>query len=528
VKRTLLFLALPAVLCQAVASAAPTPAVTITAPTELSGAGAQFYSGGTVWFRPDSSGSFNLNATGTAVASVKFPDISTMSGWAGSTGGKDTSSPYTSPVAYTWTAGAAAPGAQSVEGKTDTDETVKATVTISADSIAPTGQTISLVGGPFFATTSVPLTISRGSDTGAGVDPAGDVVERAVAPLENGTCGTFGQFAAVTLTSGTDTGVVTGNCYHWQLKVKDNVGNVSAAAASSDAKVDTTPPTAPTLLFTGLTNAGTAGNVVYYRPSAVGSFTLAAAASDPESGVTAYAFPTIPGATQVDTRSSRTFVFGPLTGVPSTPFVVTATNAAGVTSAGTSFTLVPDSTPPAVTIRCNGQPCTPTAYAGPVRVTFTGVDQGSGLDTIRYTTDGNAPTKDGGYEYTSAIVVRSLTHLKVRAFDKAGNAGNPLAVTIRSLADRLVFDAPTRIAIAKSNRYLKAQLSSTQRVHVLAVMTGRGLAAPQRWRFILERGTWIVQLRLPAAIRRGQGYSVRWTVSTGTKGAARVTQVSLR
>ena len=36
------------------------------------------------------------------------------SGWAGSTGGTDTSSPYAAPTAYSWTAGAAAPGAKTV------------------------------------------------------------------------------------------------------------------------------------------------------------------------------------------------------------------------------------------------------------------------------------------------------------------------------------------------------------------------------------------------------------------------------
>ena len=99
---------------------------------------------------------------------------------------------------------------------------------------APTGQTITVNGGPFFSANSVPLTISRGTDAGAGVDPAGDVVERATAPLRNGVCGTFGPFTAVTLVGGADNSVTTGSCYRWQLKVTDYVGNVSTASAASD------------------------------------------------------------------------------------------------------------------------------------------------------------------------------------------------------------------------------------------------------------------------------------------------------
>ena len=64
-------------------------------------------------------------------------------------------------------------------------------------------------------------------------------------------------------------------------------------------------------------------------------------------------------------------------------------------------------------------------------------------------------------------------------------------------------------------------MSSTQRAHVLAVMTGPGLKKPERWRFILERGAWIVQLRLPETIKRAGAYTVRWTVIAGTKKARR-------
>src|SRR5262249_2880038 len=84
----------------------PRPAVSVAAPTELSGAGAQYYEAGsqTQWFRPDASGSFTLNASASdaqsSVSSVAFPDASAVSGWTGSTGGSDATAPYASPTAY--------------------------------------------------------------------------------------------------------------------------------------------------------------------------------------------------------------------------------------------------------------------------------------------------------------------------------------------------------------------------------------------------------------------------------------------
>jgi hypothetical protein len=512
-------------------SAAVPSVLTLDAPTEVSGAGDQYYSAGTVWFRPAGAGSFTLNAKAQAgITSVTFPDVSTTSGWSGSTGGTDTSSPYSSPVAYTWTAGASAPGAKTLTAFTGTLQVGTVTVAINADSTAPTGQTITLGGGPFFATTSVPLTLSRGTDAGAGVDPAKDVVERASAQLHNGTCGTFGTFAAVTLVNGADTTLATGNCYRWQLKVTDNVGNVSAASQpSADAKVDTSPPTTPNLLFTGLVNAGADGNVLYYRPGTSGSFTVTAASIDGESGVKTYSFPTVAGFTQLGTGPSRTFTFTSSVTPPVGPLVVTATNADGLTSPAASFTIVPDPRPPTLMVRCNGRPCLASGYAGPVRVSVVAADRpGSGVETIRFTTNGSVPRSDNGYEYTSPFVVRTVTRLKVRAFDRAGNATEPLSVTVRSLADRLVFGAPARVSVRPADRYLQARVTSTTRAHVLAVMTGRALKAPQRWRFVLVSGAWIVKLRLPSTIERGEAYTVRWTVSAGTRRTTRVTQVTLR
>ena len=512
------------------------PTVSNVAPTENSGTGDQYWSSSanTLWFRPAGAGSFTLKATaassGSGITQVAFPDVSGVTGWTGSTGGADTSSSYASPVAYTWTAGAAPPGAKEVTATTATGLTGSATITIGADTTAPTGQTVALSGGPWYASLSVPLTLGAGTDVGAGIDASRGIVQRASATLANGACGTFGPFAAVTLSSGADTGVASGNCYRYQYQATDNVGNVSTASATStDAKVDTTPPTTPTLLVAGFAGSAASGNVIYYRPGGSGRFTVNAAAADGESGIASYAFPSAAGFTVTGSGASRTYSFSSAPGTPPAGLTVSATNGAGLTSSAASFTLVPDSTPPTVTIRCNGGSCLPTPYAKAVTVSLAATDGvGSGLNTIRYSTDGTDPTPDRGVEYTGPFTVSTLTLLKVRAYDRAGNWSSPLAVTVRSLADKLVLSAPLRLSVKSGARYLYARVTSTRRAMASATMTGPNLKQPKRWRFILGAGTSIVQLKLPAGLARTGRYRVVWRVQAGTQKTTKTTVVTLR
>src|SRR5205085_3207695 len=151
------------------------PTVAATAPSAVTGGSAQFWSAGakTLWFNPAAGGSFTLNATAadaqSGVDQVAFPDVSASSGWTGSTGGTATGSPYSSPVDYAWTAGAADPGSKTVVATNGAGQTASDTLTIAADSTAPSGQTVSLSGGPWYTTASVPLTPADGSDGQAGL-----------------------------------------------------------------------------------------------------------------------------------------------------------------------------------------------------------------------------------------------------------------------------------------------------------------------------------------------------------------------
>jgi hypothetical protein len=493
----------------------PVPTVKNAAPTEVGGASDQYWSEATntLWFRPTASGSFKLNATATTAASVTFPDVSSVAGWAGSTGGV-VASPFTSAV-YTWSSGAGAPGAKSLIATSSSGETATAAITISGDP---------WFGGP------VSLTVVAGTDAGSGVDSGRTVVERASAPVTNGVCGTFGAFAPVTLSGTSDTSVASGNCYRYQAKATDNVGNVSAAStASADAKVDSTAPTTPSLLFTGFSNTASSGNVVYFRPGATGSFTVTAASSDPESGVAAYSFPAVPGFTAAGSGPHRTYV-STRTGTAATGgLTIAATNAAGVSSGAASFTLVPDAIAPRLAVRCNGKACSRKPYPKTVMVTFSASDLGgSGVDTIRWTSDGSLPTAEHGNEYTRGIPLRSLTHLKVRAFDKAGNPSSLEVLTVSSLANRLVVAAPKTVVVAAKARYVLARIRSTRRALVSATMSGKSLKKALHWHFVLASGTSVVQLRLPKTIKRPGSYRVVWTLNADTRHARMTTRVTLR
>lgn len=510
------------------------PVVTNKAPTEGSGAGDQYWDSATntLWFRPTGSGSFTLNANvtdpySTSGAKVTFPDVSTTAGWAGSKGG-DASTPFASPT-YTWAAGAAAPGAKVLTATNGLGGTSTAAITISGDAAPPSGQAVTLNGGPWFSS-SVPLTLVAGADAGAGVDASRTVVERASAIVTNGVCGTYGSFAPVTLTGGSDTTVASGNCYRYQSKTTDNVGNVSGASASSaDAKVDKTAPTTPALLFTGMSNMSASGNVVFFRPGGSGSFTVSAATSDPESGISTYSFPDIPGFTAVGTGPHRTYTTANAGPPTTTTFAVTSTNAAGVNSSVASFTLSSDGISPTLAVRCNGAPCRAAAYAKTVMLSFKSIDfGGSGLQTIRWTADGTIPTATHGYEYVGRIPVQGAIRVKARAFDRAGNASPLVALRVKSLANRLLVAAPTSVVVKAKAHVVEVRLSSTKRALVTATMAGPGLKKPLQWHFVLDSGTSIVQLHLPAAIKRAGKYRVTWSIVADSSKALRTTNVELR
>jgi len=512
------------------------PTVVDTAPTEVSGAGDQYWdqASDTIFFRPAATGSFTLNATASdpaGVSNVAFPDVSAVTGWNGSTGGTDSSSPYSSPAVYRWTANATAPGPKQVIATNTGAVTGFDTITIAADSSPPAGQSAIPTGGPWF-TSSVALTVSPGTDPvpGSGVDPARSVIERASAPLSNGVCGTYSTFAPVTLTGSGDSSVQSGTCYRYQAKATDNVGNVSATSApSADAKVDKTVPTTPALIFSGLTNMAVAGSIVYFHPGSSGSFTVSAASADPESGISAYSFPSIPGFAAAGAGPNRTYSATKAGTDPTGQLTVTSTDAAGLTSGVATFSLVPDGSAPTLSIRCDNAPCKSTPYKNTVMVTFRSADtSGSGVGTIRWTTDGSEPRINHGFEYVRGIPVQGLARLRVRAFDRAGNGSPLLGVTVRSLATRLFVATPGSVMVKAKSRTVEARVAATRRSLVTARMSGKSLKKALTWHFVLARGTSVVKLQLPKTIKRGTSYRLVWTITADSRRVLKSTRVTLR
>jgi peptidoglycan/xylan/chitin deacetylase (PgdA/CDA1 family)/archaellum component FlaF (FlaF/FlaG flagellin family) len=115
----------------------------------------------------------------------------------------------------------------------------------------------------------------------------------------------------------------------------------------------------------------------------------------------------------------------------------------------TDNTPPPDTTAPTSTIVCNGatpdQPdasgCISGYYNDTVQVALTASDDafGSGVASIRYTTDGSDPTQTNGNTYDGAFAVTAPgTTVKWRAYDNAGNAE-----AIHSKVIRIDTSAPT-------------------------------------------------------------------------------------
>jgi hypothetical protein len=239
----------------------PTNAITIT-----SSLGAASVSGGaTLYYKGDASGSFKfVDAVGDAnsgPASADFPSISTT-GWThtAETVSTPVGGPFVSST-YSWTANPGAPATQSVIGRDASGQTTGASVTFISDTSHPSGGAVGYADGVVDAS-SLPVTLTTGSDTGSGIDPAATVLKRDVAPLTTTTetCGTFpGTFATtVTLVGGVDTGVVSGNCYRYEYVVSDRVGNTTTYTSASVAKIDTSGPRVTALA--SLQSGGMAGN----------------------------------------------------------------------------------------------------------------------------------------------------------------------------------------------------------------------------------------------------------------------------
>jgi hypothetical protein len=321
-------------------------------------------------------------------------------------------------------------------------------------STGPTGGSVdaaSLGGtGTRYSTgTTLTINLAKGTDPD-GLAATGSKLLRATATLtsaggtSNGACGSYGSYTLVS--GGTDPASPKSDtvndqaCYRYQYVVPDALGNTTTYT-SPDVKVDSTGPSAPSLTFSAFTNAywSGSGSTVYYRSAAgSGGFTVTASATDAASGIASYAFPA-PAANWTATAGALGVDGYSWSGTPGAPGsdIVTATNNAGVASAGTSFTVTADDTgPTAGTVSyLNG-----TTSGTSVSVSFTnGTDAGSGIGTrllqrTQATLSGGVCGSFGGYAtvatnpaspYVDTVSGGTCYKYQYLVADNLGNVGTP-------------------------------------------------------------------------------------------------------
>ena len=343
------------------------PALALSAAT-----GNSFISGSTVYTNPQAglSGGFTVTATTadpeTGIAQVAFPSLG--SGYSG--GGTVTGQSYTS--TYTWSgSGATATGQKTVTATNGAGTPSPGTFTVTPDSAAPTGGTLTVNGiaatalNPLSWNTSGSFTISAltdYTDPSGGSGIASSLLTVASAPLTSadglsvgGCSSSFGAPTTISTRTLPITQTATGpTCYQYTLTGVDHVGNTVTISAT--VKVDTTAPTTPALAFSSITgNTYVNGTTVTINPQSgrSGGFTVTASPTDPDSGIASVIFPALTGfstggtATTVTTSPfSESYVWSNSVTATGTQ-TVTATNNAGGQSTAT-FTITPDTARPSI------------------------------------------------------------------------------------------------------------------------------------------------------------------------------------
>jgi hypothetical protein len=339
-----------------------------TAPTSTlalvsqSPAGSSLLTGSRVFYRGTGGGSGgSLTLTNTVADGVSEPASSataaltgTSTGWTHAPGTVSTPSggPYVS-ATFAWSEGTSSSPTETVTSADAAGNTSTQTLTLTNDSTAPTGGSLTANGGSASDTTGI-VSLSKvdfaeaPSATQSGL--ASNALTRASATLSGNICGSFGGAVPVTITGGNDSAMLTTGCYRYTLTGTDNVDN-TATATSTIVKVDTSAPGAPALGFSAVA-AGAyypgSGTQVFFRPTAAsGGFTVTATATDADTAIAGYAFPATLGTgwTTAGSGASRTYTYAAGAGQPGGQSV-TATNNAGGMSAAANFDVTSDATAP--------------------------------------------------------------------------------------------------------------------------------------------------------------------------------------
>src|SRR6266511_2131571 len=173
----------------------------------------------------------------------------------------------------------------------------------------------------------------------------------------------------------------------WQAQENSSSGGTLTNLCSSPSIPvnDTTAPSVPSLTFGSFTNASVTGTTVYIRQGSAGGFTVTGTSADVESGIDHLTFPSgfgtgwTGGGTDSSSPYNGVYTFSAAATAPGGSQDVTATNGWTLTSGGTPFTVVADTTPPSVTA-----PGVTAGYYTSLSVPVTkngGSDAGSGVDS---------------------------------------------------------------------------------------------------------------------------------------------------
>ncbi len=333
--------------------------------------------------------------------------------------------------------------------------TGQAIVNVTIDRSSPSGGSISYIDG-YETTGSLTITTTDGSDSGTGIDPASRVIQRDSAPLVAGACDPFpGSWTPVT----SPDSVASGTCVRYRYRLADFAGNVATYTSSSVAKVDTSAPSAPSFGFSALTNAVASGQTVFFRPGVAGGFRVTSSSADPQSGVASYLFPALgSGWSGTQSGANYDYSFSAAAADPTEPNDATATNNAGLTSNPNSFTVTADGLAPVTSILCDGASCGSGWYTTTVSISLSASDAGSGVQEIRYTTDGSDPSPFNGNVYAAPFDISATSTVKFRAYDLIANEEAVGSQLIRF--DNTAPSAPV-LTLAESPASAKQHVSGT-------------------------------------------------------------------
>jgi hypothetical protein len=332
-------------------------------------------SGSTIYYRGAAAGSFTItNAVADALSGPASSATSSFAG--GSSGWSHTPSLVTTPAggpyvsaAFSWSPGSSSSPSETVTGRDVATNFASTTLNFTDDSTGPSGGSVDATGlggtgGRYSTSTTLSISLAKGTDSGSGLAATGAQLLRASALLSSsngvaaGSCGSYGGYAQV----GSDDpsspyadnaagGITTGHCYRYEYVVSDNVGNTTTYT-SPDVMVDTTGPSAPSLSLSSATgNTYISGTTAYINAQAgkSGSFQATASSTDNDSGLLKVNFPSPTGFSSgggdINSSPYQTTYNWSGAVAASGSQTTTAHNNANLTNTNT-FTITPDTTAP--------------------------------------------------------------------------------------------------------------------------------------------------------------------------------------